>query len=377
VAAKRKKVRIVIIFLLFVAYFFIAARPVPRETILAPVWISSLEEEISVSVGSAGHPSRQLAPFTLGNRFGYVDSSGQFAINRIKTGDIYLGENMWTEYAAEPSSIEIKNISQETVINIENAGGYPVLLDNRVFIFGSEQNELSEIGADGSLLWTYEFGAPLTCIDVAAGLVLTGSLDGVIEILDSGGNRIFYFEPGGSRYTVILGCAVSHDGSRVGIISGIDQQRFLLLERFGDNGGDYRTVYHEFLGTGFRQPVRVSFIDEDRRVIFERVGGIGCYNIRSRRGFYIPLDGKITAVDDSGSQGLFFLVTSHPMRRNELVGIKMPPDRRFGFDVFDAARDAIFMKASFKSDDVFLGRTGSMLIAGGGTALISFELEDK
>jgi len=377
VAAKRKNLRVVIIFLLFVAYFLIAARPVPRETILAPRWISSLEAEAPLPADSTGNPSRQFVHFTLGNRFGYVDSSGQFAVNRIKSGDIYLGENMWTEYTAEPSNIEIKNISQETVIKIENAGGYPVLLDNRVFIFGNEQNELSEIGDDGGILWTYEFGAPLTCIDAAAGLVLTGSLDGVIEILDSGGNRIFYFEPGGSRLAVILGCTFSRNGSMLGIISGIDQQRFLLLERFGNTGGDYRVVYHEFLETGFRRPVRVSFIDEDRRVIFERAGGIGCYNIKSRRGFFIPLDGEITAIDDLGSQGLFFLITSHSTRRNELVGIKMPADRRFGFPAAGIARDAIFMKVSFKSDDVFLGRTGSMLIAGGGTALISLELEDK
>jgi len=377
VAENRKNVRIVIIFLFFIAYFLISARPVPRETILSPKWISSLEAEAPLPADSTENPSRQFVHFTLGNRFGYVDSSGQFAVNRIKTGDIYLGENMWTEHASEPSIIEIKNISQETVIKIENAGGYPVFLDNRVFIFGSEQNELSEIGADGDILWTYEFGAPLTCIDAAAGLVLTGSLDGVIEILDSGGNRIFYFEPGGSRLAVILGCAVSRNGSRIGIISGINQQRFLLLERFGDTGGDYRVVYHEFLETGFRRPVRVSFIDEDRRVIFERGGGIGCYNIKSRRGFFIPLDGEITAIDDSGSQGLFFLIVSHSTRRNELVGIKIPPDRRFGLPTAGIARDAIFMKASFKSDDVFLGRTGSKLIAGGGTVLISFELEDK
>jgi len=376
-AAKRKRTLIVIIFLLFIVYFLIAARPVPRETILAPGWISSLEAETSLPSGGTGNLSQQFVHFTLGNRFGYVDSTGQFAINKIKTGDIYLGENMWTEYAAEPSNIEIKNISQETIINIENARGYPVLLDNRVFIFGSEQNELSEIGADGNVLWTYEFGAPLTCIDAAAGLVLTGSLDGVVEILDSGGNRIFYFEPGGSRYDVILGCAVSRNGSMLGIVSGIDQQRFLLLERFGNTGGDYRVVYHEFLETGFRRPVRVLFIDEDRRVIFERNGGIGCYNLKSRRGFYIPLEGEITAVDDSGDQGLFFLIASHPMRRNEIVGIKIPPDRRFGFPASGIARDAIFMKASFKSDDVFLGRAGSMLIAGGGTTLISFELKDN
>jgi hypothetical protein len=199
----------------------------------------------------------------------------------------------------------------------------------------------------------------------------------MVEVLDSSGSRIYYFEPGGSRYAVILGCAISRDGSMLGIISGIDQQRFLMLERFGSTGGDYRVVYHEFLETGFRRPVHILFIDEDRRLVFEREGGLGCYNIRSRRGIFIPLDGEISAIDDSGSQGLFFLITSHSMRRNELIGIRIPQDRNFNFFGAGDVRDAIFMKASFKSDNVFLGRTGSMLIAGGGAVLVSFKLEDK
>jgi hypothetical protein len=230
-------------------------------------------------------------------------------------------------------------------------------------------------------MWTYEFGAPLTCIDAAAGIVLTGSIDGIVEILDSNGKRIFNFEPGGSRYAVILGCVLSRNGSRLGIISGIDQQRFLLLERYGSSGGEYKVVYHEFLDSGFRRPVRISFVDEDRRVVYEYSRGIGCYTIKSRQGIRIPLDGEITAIDDSGGNGFLFLITSHSSPsspRKELIGVKFPPERwpHFLFSARDT-QDMIFMNASFKSDNVFLKRTGSSLITGGGTALISFNLEEK
>jgi len=395
VAQQKKKIRAVIIFLLFIVYFLIAARPIPLETVLVPRWISSLTANSSLAAGGSltedgsfesGFPlslsgavqtSGQLLPFTLGNRFGYVYPSGQFAINRVKTRDIYLSEKMWIEYDAQPESLEIKNITEDTAISIENTRGYPVLLDNRVFIIGSEQNALSEIGEDGSVLWTYDFGAPLTCIDAAAGLVLTGSLDGIIEILNSEGKRIFYFEPGGSRYAVIVGCALSAGGTRLGIICGVDQQRFLLFESYGSADGEYKVVYHEFLGDGFRRPVRIFFTDEDRRVIYEREGGIGCYNIRSRYGINIPLDGEIAAIDYSGDQGIFFLITSRSAQRKEFIGIKFPQER-WSFSRFRGdARDTVFLKAEFKSDDVFLGRTGSMLVAGGGTTLISFDLEER
>jgi len=382
VAQQKKKKRLVLIFLLFIVYFLAAARPVPRETVLAPRWISSTsldsptKLDSSSEAGSDGQTFGQPLPFTLGGRFGYVYPSGQFAVNRVKTRDIYLSERMWTEYDAEPENIEIKNIAEETIVNIENARGYPVLLDNRVFIIGSEQNALSEIGEDGRILWTYDFGAPLTCIDAASGLVLTGSIDGAIEILGPEGKRVFYFEPGGSRYAVILGCAISRGGSRLGIICGVEEQRFLLFERYG-TGSEYKVVYHESLGTGFRRPVRILFVDEDRRVIYERAGGIGCYNIKSRYVINVPLDGEIAAVDTSGDQGFLFLITSRSAQRKELVGIKFPQER-WSFAGFGRkARNSVFLRAEFKSDDVFLGRIDSMLVAGGGTTLISFDLEER
>jgi len=389
-AQQKNKLRIFIIFLLFIAYLLIAARPIPRETILAPKWLSSLAENSSLVAsslfqGSSTGQTEGLFPFTLGANFGYVDTAGNLVINKIKSGNIYLSENQWTEYGAQPANIEIKNTAEETILNIENPRGYPVLLDNRVFILGAEQNSLSEIDAGGNVLWTYEFGAPLTCIDAASGLVLTGSIDGVIEIIDSSGKRIFYFEPGGSRYSVILGCAISRAGSRLGVISGVDQQRFLVLERYG-NEGDYKVVYHEFAGSGFRRPVRISFIDEDRRLIFERREGIGCYNIKSRQVIHIPLDGEIAAIDDSGDGGFLFLINSFeesPEQKEltgqkELVGIKFPNDN---WTLFSKSgrnmRDTIFLRAPFKSDNVYLKRAGSMLIVGGRTTLISFRMEEK
>ena len=387
-AQKKRKVTIIIVLVIFVLYFFAAARPVPRETVLAYKWISPLaqttlgdfygdsseekQEESSVVL------SGDLLPFTLGARFGYADELGQFALNRVKTNDIYLSSDMWSEYGAEPVDILINNIQRNTTINIQNARGYPILLDDRIFIFGSEQNSLSEIDYYGRTKWIYEFGAPLTCMDAVSGLVLTGSLDGVVEVFNSDGERIFYFEPGGSRYSVILGGALSKSGSHIGIICGVDEQRFLLFERIGSAGGEYKIIYHEFLGGGFRRPVRIQFIDEDARVVFERAGGIGCYTIKTRRGITIPLDGDIAAFDESGDRGLFFLITSHPYQNNKLIGIKFPQEKWFALSA-SAPEDSIFLKASFKSENVFLGRTssGSSVVAGGGTTLISFNLEER
>jgi len=376
-AQKKRKIFIIIIIVVFIIYFFIAARPVPRETVLSVRWINTMSGGSDPYVSGRPEP---VIPFKLGDRFGYVNTEGRYILNQIKNNDIYLSPDKWTEYSAEPSTIVINNIADNTEITIENARGYPILLDNRVFILGSDQNSLSEIDVYGNTKWIYEFGAPITSIDAADGLVITGSLDGMIEVFNSTGERIFQFAPSGSRFSVILGVTISRNSAHIGVICGIDPQRFILFERFGDSGGDYRVVHHEFLETGFRHPVRILFIDNDRRIVFEREGGISCYNVKSKRGMYIPLDGEIAAMDECGDNGLFFLITSHAFQKKKLIGIRFPPDRLFGLSK-TAAQDAIFIKASFNSENVFLGRTpafgSNMLVIGGGNELSSFILEEK
>ncbi|MDR2257818.1 MAG: WD40 repeat domain-containing protein [Treponema sp.] len=373
-AKEKRKFGLIAVLLLFVVYFFIAARPIPMETILTPRWLTSLGSDYPVFIGenvpgpeteaADSEYSDTLLPFTLGNRFGYVDSRGRFSLNRIKTGYVSLAETYWSEYEAEPEILEVHNPFSGETIKIEKGRGYPFFLDNRIFLIGEEQTTLSALDNSGAVLWTYDFAAPLTCIDAAGGIILTGSLDGVVEIISGGGKQLFFFEPGGSRLSVILGCTVSRDGSRLGIISGIDEQRFLLLERFGGpENSEYKVVYHEFLEDGFRRAVHVSFIDEDNWIIFEREGGLGMYKINNRSSFKIPLAGEITAIDNNGGGDLLFIITSPREEQKKLIALRLP--------------GRIVMEAPFKSGTAFLGRSGSRIYVGGGMTLAAFELEKR
>ncbi|MDR1444875.1 MAG: WD40 repeat domain-containing protein [Treponema sp.] len=352
---------------LFVVYMFAAARPIPQETIMVPQWLSSLESGYSMPLAgpeSAGVPDGESpVPFQLGDRFGYVDAWGALPINRVKDRNLFLSVPYWAEYDDMPEQIEILDNAGSPLFSIDETGaaqGYPLYLDGRLFLIGKEMNTLISLDDEGKPLWSYDFAAPLTCIDGAAGFILTGSLDGAVEILNPEGKQFFYFPPGGSRIPVILGCAISRDGSRLGIVSGIDDQRFLLLERYGDPGrGEFRVVYHEFLDDGFRRPVHISFIDNDDRIIFERQEGIGIYDLRNRANRTIPLEGTVLALDTEGSGNIFFVISTQG-RQKELVGIKLP--------------GTIILRVPFRSDHVFFRRSGPRLYLGGGNALAAFEL---
>jgi hypothetical protein len=227
-------------------------------------------------------------------------------------------------------------------------------------LISEEQTSLRAVDGNGNIRWTYDFAAPITDIDAAASLVLVGFLDGTVELLDDTGRRVFFFEPGGSRLSVICGVRISRDASHLAIISGYDDQRFLLLEK---SGNSYKVAYHEFLADGFRRAVHLAFIDNDRRVAFEWENGLGIYDINARNSTKVRLDGAITALDEAGEDNLLFVITSQTSMKKELVGIRLPGE--------------IIMQAPFRSDQVFLGRQGKRLYLGGGGAIASFELDKR
>ena len=348
-------------FLIFAFYMLIAARPIPKETILKPRWITSLESNYPDRGKPEFAESTESLPFRLGERYGFVGDDGKFVINQIREAYISLSEKYWAEYDAYPSSIRVMNHLNENVLTIDNPAGYPLFLDDRIFLIGSEQNSITAIGEDGTELWTHDFPAPITCIDASGGFVLAGTLDGAVELLNSSGRAVFSpFEPGGSRLAVILGCAISHDASRLAIISGIDKQRFLLMERAGDT---YKVTYHEFLSEGYRRPVNIRFVGNDGKVTFEREGGLGIYDIGSRTSYRVNLEGEIASIDNNGGDRYLFVVTSQGALEKCLITIRYPA--------------FIVSKAPFRSDQVFFTRRGTKLYLGGDSAMASFELEKK
>jgi len=368
-AKEKIKYWITLTLVLFIVYTILAAQPVPEETILTPRWLSSLTTDYAASFDDAGEEAEEEKkyPFVLGDQFGYLNARGVAAAHQLRKSYVAIAEDRWAEYDGTPGIIDVRDPNNQRLLTINagaeaGAGGenYPFFLDNRTFLLGGMGNSLSLLAEDGKVLWTYDFAAPLTCIDAASGLILTGSLDGAVELLDLEGRRAFFFEPGGSRLAIILGCRLSADGSHMAVVSGVDDQRFLFLERSGES---YKVVYHEFLEDGFRHAVHIAFVDQDRLVAFERQGGLGIYDIKAREGRRLDLPGTLLRMDEEGGAGLLFCVNSLGDRRQELVAVRLPGE--------------VIFKAPFWSDDVFLRRAGDNLFVGGGSTIAAFKLHQR
>ncbi|MDR1470748.1 MAG: WD40 repeat domain-containing protein [Spirochaetaceae bacterium] len=352
-------------------YTLLAASPVPEETVLEKGWIRSFESVYAESGTNAGNDTgnTELFPFEIVRpdtiRFGYFNREGVFMMNRVTQKNLSLSENRFAEYEALPRSLEVKNAADETISRFEHTNGYPLFMDGdgsngKTYLVHFEQNAVSEISGEGDVLWTYTFASPITCVAGAQGRLLVGTLGGTVELLDEKGRRVFFFETGGSRITCIYGVAVSRDLSYIAVISGLDDQRFLLFEQ---SAGSYRITHHEFIGDGKRRPMRIQFIDNDTRLAFERDEGLELYEIKSRMSYQIPLDGEIALIDNEGGDGLLFLVTRGKEGRNHLIGVKYPA--------------TVVLKTPFQSEAVFLRRAGGDLFVGSDRNLSAFSLAGK
>jgi hypothetical protein len=412
-------------FIIFVIYLFAAARPIPPETVLIPHWLSSLESEYPVliaqdaaqdtakdagaeAVNAPDTAAAGLIPFKVGTRFVYNNPPGVFSLKKERAGGVEINQGFWAVYGTGEEAIKARDPANNEVFTIPGDQGYPLFMDGRFFLVGDELSYLTALDDSGNPEWIYDFAAPVTDIDAAAGLVLCGFLDGTVELLDLQGKRIFYFEPGGSRLSVICACRISGDGNHLAVIAGYDDQRFLLLERSGDS---WKVIYHEFLPGGFRREVHLAFVDGDRRVAFEWEGGLEIYDFAGRKAHRVALKGRVLALESSlpgvpqgvspgvspgdapgsakgdmpdapagaasngpprglrkgatggGQEHLLFVITGLSETRKELVVIRFP--------------GSIFMEAPFKSSAAFLRRQDGRIYVGGGSTIAAFELERR
>ncbi|GAB6393277.1 MAG: hypothetical protein MdMp014T_2650 [Treponematales bacterium] len=338
---------------LTLAVLVFSAAPLPQELTLTPRWLAV------VGSGEPAAAEGAALSFELGGRYGFFGEDGRFVFTAARAQRyLSLSENYGAEYEAAPDRLRVFNPAGETAMEIENPGGYPFFMDGSVFIIGSGQDALTRLDGGGKALWTYAFSAPLTCAAAAAGFVLAGGLDGAVELIGPDGKpAVLPFAPGGSRLPVILGCALSQDGSRAAIVSGIDKQRFLFLAR---SGNTLNVAYHEFLSGGFRRPVRVVFTENGGRVVYEREGGVGLFDASSGVSAFIPLEGDIIALDEDGSEGAVFVLLAGEGNEKTLAVVRGPDDE--------------VIRSRFHSEDAFLGRRLSRVYVGGGSAIVSFEM---
>lgn len=352
-AEKKRRNWIVLGSIAFVVYIFAASTPIETETVLRPVWLRQPKES------SAEAPSKSaLVPFLNVKSFGYFNPEGEFPLVKARGERTLISDRFWADYTASPDKIDLYGNDGKLLFSLAERG-YPFVSDGKVFVVGSEQNQIIALDESGKAKWRRDFSSTITCADGGAGFSVFGFLDGSIEVLDAKGARVFTFEPGGSRLPMIAAVRLSKDGKKIAVISGIDPQRFILLEK---SGNSYKVAHHEYLDKGFRRPVQTAFVANDRYVAFERERGLAVYDVSSRKTAVIGIKGRIVSFEDEGEDRRFFLISDLGSHR-ELVGLKLPSE--------------VFMRAPFLGGESFITRRDGRVYLGGNGAVAALDINTK
>jgi hypothetical protein len=131
---------------------------------------------------------------------------------------------------SEPDSVRILDPDGRLRSRIA-VRAYPISRNGHLYLYDGSAGRLNRIDpSNGRVMWTKEYLASVTVLDGRQDRTLVGLLDGRIEVISEDGDVELEYRPGGSRVEAVYGGALSESGSSVALITGLDPQRFILME---------------------------------------------------------------------------------------------------------------------------------------------------
>ena len=267
-------------------YIFAAAVPLGSDIYLKPVWVrtitpDSAQAELEGIGNEAENAAPQTAPeqfssktpkvFLTKSRFGYFTADGELLRSSPVTKRISASSAAWAEYGSDAAKTPIYRPDGSLITVIEEQG-FVYIDEDRFYLFEPGGSAVKQYGADGKPRWRYLHTAPITSFHSTKGGTIIGFSDGKLVAVDSAGNVLSDFYPGGSDYQVILGAAISTDGKLAACVCGIDSQRALLIRI---DGNKYKIIHHRKLEGNLRRQVFVDFDVKGENAVFECAEGIG------------------------------------------------------------------------------------------------------
>jgi hypothetical protein len=243
--------------LFFVIYFFLFPQKVKEEYILVP------EKKIVLKDGSSDIASTSQGnwSFRTPDEMGFYDEmTGVFHLVDGE-GLSQISDRFY--FTRNDDSFNLVSKSGEILTTLETSF-VPVMQGDRFYLTNFFGGYLKEIDVQGRPIWEYTFPSMITCMDSKNGITAVGLLNGALYLFNGKGEVIYTWSPGGSRIDVIYGIALSDEGDQLAIVSGLDSQRFILIEK-KENG--YRPVFHENLSYSFRTPLSLTFTDSFEVII--------------------------------------------------------------------------------------------------------------
>lgn len=282
-----------IILILCVLYVIFAARPLGTEYQFEPDW------KITVSNPTVSEKMPDDTPlyFKLGKTLGYFTEDGRVTHFSSFSYKASISQNYYTCYNENNVNSDFFT-ADGTRAGTIRASGFPMISDDRIFVFLPGGSAFVQCDNTGKKLWEYSGTVPITAFDSSSGGCVAGFVDGSVYAFDPNGNVVQRFSPGGSNYPVILGAAISEDASLVAVVSGQMRQRFVLVR---NDGVSSKIIFHEFLEDSDSFQRMVRFYDGDRKVVYSSGNMLGIVSTEGGKSRHIHIKGQAIDMQEAGN----------------------------------------------------------------------------
>lgn len=279
-------------------YLLLALKPLAREYQLTPDWTINISTPASKKL-----PESRLIKYHLGQNAGYFTEDGTIILSKSFPSKVTISDTNYCFYDTNSINSAIFDISGNQSGKIQTPG-FPMLSNNKLFIFLPGGSSFTTCETSGNPLWTFENTMPITAFSSKNNFTAVGLADGTIILneLDTG-KKVMEYMPGGSDYPVILGLDISETGDYIASVSGQNKQRFVLARR---EGKQPKIVYHEFLDSDSINRTFVYFCKDNSKVLYNYGKKLGIIDLVDNKKTEVQLQNRIISAKET--EKLIFLL---------------------------------------------------------------------
>ena len=282
-----------------IAYILVAAFPLSQEIQFKPEWTISVFQNIENSLGEKSFP------FKVGQNAGYFSSSGKILNSTTFPVKISISDSFYAPFGLSNDEIPVYSPDGKFVCKME-ASGFPFIDDDRLFVFFPGGASFAQFSTEGKKMWSYEGFIPVTSFASSEGGSAAGFADGKVLAFNTDGSVKLEFVPGGSKYPVILGLDISHDGSLLACLSGLEKQRIVLSRIEKDHSV---ITFYKYLEKDQIRQSFVQFSEDGDWLYYSFAGGLGIVKCSSGKCTELKMEGFVTSIKYTDIPGTMFVLT--------------------------------------------------------------------
>jgi hypothetical protein len=296
---KQRRGRAFWLFLPFLLFLYLLLFPQPggRESLVRPIWATELSLGLPLALPPPMNAEVAVWSFQAGDSFGYADLRGNLYYLGRRLHNLSLSDIGFINYGSVPDHVVFMNPRGEFQFSIKSYG-YPLLESsgNVLYSINTDRGGLKRINSEGEILWSKSFPTLLTTIAPVAEQCLIGLMDGRALLVDADGDVMYQYAANDSRIPVLLGTAVSGDQNQIALISGIDPQTLVVVQR---RAGEFVPDFRQKLDSDFRREVQLCFSPDARFLFYEVEGGLSVLDVRKMNSARFLTNGVLESIDSS------------------------------------------------------------------------------